>query len=159
PLLIGMPSRNEHRPAMTANRSTRREFLASAASAAAVSCLVTAPALAQARPRVVVIGGGFSGASAARAIKKADPPIVVTLVEANRTFTACPFSNLVIGGLRNLSQQQFGYDNVAADGIEIALTPATRVEPQTRNVTLANGATLSYDRLVVAPGIDLDWNG
>jgi sulfide dehydrogenase [flavocytochrome c] flavoprotein chain len=144
---------------MTAYRSTRREFLASAASAAAVSGLVTAPALAQARPRVVVIGGGFSGASAARAIKKADPRIDVTLVEANRTFTACPFSNLVIGGLRNLSQQQFGYDGVAADGIEIALTTGTRVEPQTRNVTLANGSTLSYDRLVVAPGIDLDWNG
>src|SRR5215831_12810245 len=159
PLLLGTPSRNEHRRAMTANRSTRREFLASAASAAAVSCLVTAPALAQARPRVVVIGGGFSGASAARAIKKADPRIVVTLVEANRTFTACPFSNLVIGGLRNLGQQQFGYDNVAADGIEIALTPATRVEPQTRNVTLANGATLSYDRLVLSPGIDIRWDG
>ena len=144
---------------MTAYCSTRREFLASAASAAAVSGLVTAPALAQAAPRVVVIGGGFSGASVARALKKADPRIVVTLVEANRTFTACPFSNLVIGGLRNLNQQQFGYDNVAADGIEIAFTTGTRVEPQTRNVALASGSTLSYDRLVVAPGIDLDWNG
>lgn len=144
---------------MTAYRSTRREFLASAASAAAVSGLVTAPALAQAAPRVVVIGGGFSGASVARALKKADPRIVVTLVEANRTFTACPFSNLVIGGLRNLNQQQFGYDSVAADGIEIAFTTGTRVEPQTRNVALASGSTRSYDRLVVAPGIDLDWNG
>ena len=79
--------------------------------------MLGAPAIAQAAPRVVVIGGGFAGASAARAIKKADPRIAVTLVEANPTFTACPFSNLVIGGLRELKQQQFGYGQVAADGI------------------------------------------
>ena len=113
---------------MTGKRSSRREFLASAASAATASALLPAPALAQAAPRVVVIGGGFAGATAARALKQADPRIAVTLVEASRTFTACPFSNLVIGGLRELKQQQFGYDKVAADGIEIAFATATRVD-------------------------------
>ena len=65
----------------------------------------------------------------------------------------------MIGGLRELKQQQFGYDKVAADGIEIAFTTATRVDPQARSVTLESGTTLPYDRLVVAPGIDLNWSG
>ena len=116
---IGTHNRNEHPCVMSVDGPTRREFLASAASAPALCALVAAPALAQAAPRVVVIGGGFAGATAARALKKADPRIAVTLVTGDRTFTACPFSNLVIGGLRNLNQQQFGYDNVAGDGIEL----------------------------------------
>jgi sulfide dehydrogenase [flavocytochrome c] flavoprotein chain len=144
---------------MRANGPTRREFLASAVSATALSPLVATPALAQATPRVVVVGGGFAGATAARALKKADPRIAVTLVTGDRTFTACPFSNLVIGGLRNLNQQQFGYDNVAADGIELTFAAATQVDPQTRSIALGSGSTLTYDRLVVAPGIDLDWGG
>lgn len=138
--------------------ANRREFLA-AASAASALAVLPVPALAQSAPRVVVVGGGMAGASAARALKKADPRIVVTLVEASRTFTACPFSNLVIGGLRDLGAQQFGYDKVAADGIEMAFTSATAVDAQARRVTLASGSTLPYDRLVVAPGIDLDWAG
>ena len=144
---------------MRAIGSTRREFLASAASATALSTLVAAPALAQATPRVVVVGGGFAGATVARALKKADPRIAVTLVTGDRTFTACPFSNLVIGGLRNLKQQQFGYDNVAADGIELTFAAATQVDPQIRSIALGSGSTLTYARLVVAPGIDLDWGG
>ena len=155
---IGTHNRNEPLCAMRANGSTRREFLASA-SVTALSALVAAPALAQATPRVVVVGGGFAGATAARALKKADPRIAVTLVTQDRPFTACPFSNLVIGGLRNLNQQQFGYDNVAADGIELTFATATQVDPQTRSIALGSGSTLSYDRLVVAPGIDLDWDG
>jgi sulfide dehydrogenase [flavocytochrome c] flavoprotein chain len=156
---IGTRNRNEHACVMRADGPTRREFLAFAASAPALCALVAAPALAQATPRVVVVGGGFAGATAARALKKADPRIAVTLVTGDRTFTACPFSNLVIGGLRNLNQQQFGYDNVAADGIELTFASATQVDPQTRSIALGSGSTLTYDRLVVAPGIDLDWGG
>src|SRR5215475_10946392 len=156
---IGTHNRNEQPSAMRANGSTRREFLASGASATALCALVVAPALAQAAPRVVVVGGGFAGATAARALKKADARIAVTLVTGDRTFTACPFSNLVIGGLRNLDQQQFGYDNVGADGIELTFATATQVDAQTRSIVLGSGSTLTYDRLVVAPGIDLDWGG
>jgi sulfide dehydrogenase [flavocytochrome c] flavoprotein chain len=134
----------------------RREFLKLGAAAAAA--LFPAPLRAQ-QPasRVVIVGGGFAGASCARALRHADPRIGVTLVEANATFTACPFSNSVIGGLRELSAQQFTYDRVAADGVVITRGTATGVDAQLRSVTLADGARLSYDRLVLAPGIDVRW--
>src|SRR5207249_1217329 len=77
----------------------------------------------------------------------------------SRTFTACPFSNGVIAGLRELSAQQFGYDKVAADGITVAITTANAVDPQARTVALASGQSLPYDRLVLAPGIDIRWDG
>ncbi len=143
---------------MTTRRLNRREFLASTA-AAATGAVVAAPALAQAVPRVVVVGGGFAGATTARALKQADRRIAVTLVETSRTFTACPFSNLVIAGLRELKSQQFGYDKVAKDGIEVAFATATGVDPQARTVALDTGSRLSYDRLVLAPGIDIRWDG
>jgi NADPH-dependent 2,4-dienoyl-CoA reductase/sulfur reductase-like enzyme len=141
---------------MTLKRTSRRDFLASAAAVTATT-LLPAPALAQGAPRVVVVGGGFAGATAARALKKADPRIAVTLVEASRSFTACPFSNLVIGGLRDLAAQRFGYDRISADGVEVALATATGVNPQARSVALDTGSSLAYDRLVLAPGIDIRW--
>jgi sulfide dehydrogenase [flavocytochrome c] flavoprotein chain len=141
----------------TARRLTRRDVIKSAAAAAA---LLPMPALAQgAAGRVVVIGGGFAGASCARALKALDARINVTLVEASRTFTACPFSNLVIAGLRELTAQQFGYDKVAAAGVTVAFTAASAVDPQAKSVTLADGNRLAYDRLVLAPGIDIRWDG
>jgi sulfide dehydrogenase [flavocytochrome c] flavoprotein chain len=140
-----------------ARRLTRRDVMKSAAAAAA---LLPMPALAQgAAGRVVVIGGGFAGASCARALKALDARINVTLVEASRTFTACPFSNLVIAGLRELTAQQFGYDKVAAAGVTMAFSTASAVDPQAKNVTLADGNRLAYDRLVLAPGIDIRWDG
>jgi sulfide dehydrogenase [flavocytochrome c] flavoprotein chain len=140
-----------------ARRLTRRDVMKSAAAAAA---LLPMPALAQgAAGRVVVIGGGFAGASCARALKALDARLNVTLVEASRTFTACPFSNLVIAGLRELSKQQFGYDKVAASGVIMAFSTASAVDPQAKSVTLADGNRLAYDRLVLAPGIDIRWDG
>ncbi len=136
---------------------TRRDVMKSAAAAAA---LLPMPALAQgAAGRVVVIGGGFAGASCARALKALDARINVTLVEASRTFTACPFSNLVITGMRELGAQQFGYDKVAAAGVTMAFSAASAVDPQAKSVTLADGNRLAYDRLVLAPGIDIRWDG
>ena len=103
----------------------RREFLRTAA-AGATAALLPLPAIAQgAGSRVVVIGGGFAGATCARFIKRIDPRVTVTLVEANSTFTACPFSNGVIAGLRDLKAQQFGYDKVAADQVALQMAPAT----------------------------------
>jgi sulfide dehydrogenase [flavocytochrome c] flavoprotein chain len=139
-------------------KAGRREFLKSAAAAAASAALLSVPAVARgAAPRAVVVGGGFAGASCARALRKADPSIAVTLVEPNATFTACPFSNAVIAGLREMSAQQFTYQRVTADGIAIARTTATAVDPQARSVTLADGTRLPYDRLVLAPGIEIRW--
>jgi NADPH-dependent 2,4-dienoyl-CoA reductase/sulfur reductase-like enzyme len=129
-------------------------------SAAAAAALLPMPALAQgAAGRVVVIGGGFAGASCARALKALDARISVTLVEASRTFTACPFSNLVIAGMRELTAQQFGYDKVAAAGVTMAFSTASAVDPQAKSVSLADGNRLAYDRLVLAPGIDIRWDG
>jgi sulfide dehydrogenase [flavocytochrome c] flavoprotein chain len=138
-------------------KATRRQFLELSAAAAAA---VLGPRLARAQtsgPRVVVVGGGFAGTSCARALRQADPKIAVTLVEPNATFTACPFSNSVIVGMRELSAQQFTYERVAADGITILRTSATAVDAPARSVTLADGAKLAYDRLVLAPGIDIRW--
>ena len=105
--------------------------------------------------RIVVIGGGFAGTACARALRRSDSKLDVTLVEANRTFTACPLSNEVIAGLREIDAQQFGYDRLAADGISVVLQAAVRIDSVARAVTLANDDTLAYDRLVIAPGIDL----
>jgi len=133
---------------------SRRDVLK--AGAAASAALLPMPALAQnAGGRVVVVGGGFAGATCARALKQIDPRLSVTLVEANPTFTACPFSNEVIAGLRDIKEQQFDYRKIAGEQIDVAATAATAVDTQARTVTLASGTSLRYDRLVLAPGIDL----
>ena len=144
---------------MTAHRWSRRDFLKTAVAGASAAVLPL-PAIAQgAGGRVVVVGGGFGGATCARFIRRIDPRIAVTLVEASPIFTACPFSNLVIVGLRDLKAQEFGCDKLAADQVTVQMSPATAIDTQGRNVTLGNGASLPYDRLVLSPGIDIRWDG
>jgi sulfide dehydrogenase [flavocytochrome c] flavoprotein chain len=138
----------------------RRNFLMRAASAG-VAAVLPLPALAQsAGAQVVVVGGGFAGATCARTLKRLDPRLAVTIVEANptRVFTACPFSNEVVVGLRELGAQQFRYDKLASDGIAVNFSGAKSVDPQTRTVTLGDTTRLAYDRLVLAPGIDFRWD-
>ena len=143
---------------MTGGGSTRRDFLRRAALAACTP-LSLRPALAQgAAGRVVVIGGGFAGATCAGALKRLAPRVAVTLVEQNASFTAGPLSNEVIAGLRDLRDQEFTYDKLAGRGVELARLTATGVDPQARAVTLTDGTRLAYDRLVVAPGIDIRWD-
>lgn len=133
----------------------RRAVLRGLGALGAMAALGAPAVLAQAPPRVVVVGGGFAGATCARAVKRADPSVAVTLVERSPRYTACPLSNSVIAGLRDLHAQGFGYDGVAMDGVELVRAMAVAVDPQARRVRLEEGATLAYDRLVVAPGIDL----
>ncbi|HEY7518275.1 MAG TPA: NAD(P)/FAD-dependent oxidoreductase [Methylomirabilota bacterium] len=136
----------------------RRSFLRVALAATASAAFRPVRAAAQnAAPRVVVVGGGFAGASCARALRQANPKLAVTLVEASAIFTACPFSNAVIAGLRELTAQQFTYGRVAAGGIAVLHATATAVDPPGRTVTLDDGTRLPYDRLVLAPGIDIRW--
>jgi sulfide dehydrogenase [flavocytochrome c] flavoprotein chain len=113
------------------------------------------PSRAQAAARIVVIGGGFGGAACARALRRIDAKFQVTLVEPNKIFTACPFSNEVIAGLRDIEAQQFSYEKIIADGVSVIAQAAVKIDPQARTVGLADGTTLAYDRLVLAPGIDL----
>ena len=141
-------------------RLRRRDLLLRAAGAGAAAALPL-PALAQGvGARVVVVGGGFAGATCARTLKRLDPRLAVTLVESNpnRIYTACPFSNEVIAGLRELSAQQFGYEKLTGDGVALKFSEATSVDPQARTVTLGDAAKLAYDRLVLAPGIDFRWD-
>jgi sulfide dehydrogenase [flavocytochrome c] flavoprotein chain len=134
---------------------SRREFTAGVGAGIA-SAMLPRPMLAQgAAPKIVVVGGGFAGLTAARVAKRYDKGLDVTLVEATPTYTACPFSNDVIAGLRDIKEQQFGYGKVAGDGITLAQTNATGIDATARTVTLANGTTLNYDRLIIAPGIEL----
>ncbi len=107
---------------------------------------------------VVVIGGGFAGATCARVLRRLDSSLAVTLVEPSRTYTACPLSNLVIAGWRDLSGQQFRYDTLAAEDIKVVPTAAIDVDPVARQITLQEGNNLSYDRLIMAPGVDLRWD-
>jgi sulfide dehydrogenase [flavocytochrome c] flavoprotein chain len=81
----------------------------------------------------------------------------VTLLEPNRTFVACPFSNEVIAGLRQIEAQQFSYDRVAAVGVNIIAQAATRIDSHARRVTLSDGSMVAYDKLVLSPGIDLNF--
>jgi NADPH-dependent 2,4-dienoyl-CoA reductase/sulfur reductase-like enzyme len=138
----------------------RRDLLMQAASAG-VAAVLPLPAVAQgADARVVVVGGGFAGATCARTLKRLDPRLAVTLIEAEptRVFTACPFSNEVVVGLRELGAQQFRYDKLGSDGIALNFSEAKSVDAQTRTITLADTTKLTYDRLVLAPGIDFRWD-
>jgi sulfide dehydrogenase [flavocytochrome c] flavoprotein chain len=143
----------------------RRKFLTSTMAAAA-SAAIASPAVraqnsgAGATARIVVMGGGFGGAACARALRKADARLDVTLVEQNATYTASPMSNAVIAGLRDLTEQRFGYDALARDGIHVVIASAVAVDPGARRVTVRNSSTqlaIDYDRLVLAPGIDFRW--
>jgi NADPH-dependent 2,4-dienoyl-CoA reductase/sulfur reductase-like enzyme len=140
---------------MNALRQMTRRNAVRGIAATAASLTFAGPLLAQSAARVVVVGGGFGGASCARALRRTDPKLQVTLIEPNRTFTACPFSNEVIAGLRELETQQFTYDRIIAEGVTVIAQAAVRIDPQTRVVGLTDGQSLAYDRLVLSPGIDL----
>ena len=133
--------------------ATRRHFLKLTAAAGLAPAVVSA----QGKARIVVIGGGFGGATAARTLKALQPALDVTLVEPNPVYTSCPFSNAVLANLREIDRQQFGYDGIKAAGVTVAQTSATAVDSEAKSVTLADGNRLSYDRLVMTPGIDFNW--
>ena len=132
----------------------RRVFIGAAGAAAAS---LQAPAvLGAGKPRVVVIGGGAGGATAARYIAKdSKGAIDVTLVEPSRTYYTCFFSNLYIGGFQELSDIGHSYGTLAANyGINVVHDWAVGVDRDTKLVSLAGGAKLPYDKLVLSPGID-----
>lgn len=138
---------------------TRRQFTTLVGAGAAG---LAAPAYlrAQGKPRVVVIGGGAGGATAAKYIARdSNGAIDVTLVEDSDSFTTCFFSNLYLGGLRDFQSITHSYDQlVSAYGITKVTGRASAVDRAARTVTMADGATLAYDRLILSPGIDMIWD-
>ena len=126
---------------------------------ALIGTVLAAPFIARAQPapRVVVVGGGFGGATAARFLRRADARIEVVLVEPNSTFVACPFSNEVIAGERDIAAQLFGYRGVAMSGVRVVQSTVTAIHPDRRSVVFGDNL-LPYDRLILSPGIDIAWN-
>ena len=110
-------------------------------------------------PKVVVIGGGYGGATAAKYIRMwSDYGISVTLVEPNPTFISCPISNLVLGGVKTMADITTPYDNLGKrHGVKMVRDMVTSIDPEKRLVRLAGGAELPYDRLVLSPGVDFMW--
>lgn len=140
----------------------RRKALGTLAALAGLAGCAGATHLPTRRARgqtVVVVGGGFGGATCARTLKRLNPDMRVVLLEPNKNYTACPLSNLVIGTDRPLGAQQFRYQALTAEGVEVIALAATDVDAVKQTVTLSDGRTLSYDRIVLAPGIDLHYAG
>ena len=139
----------------------RRQFI-QAGSAASVLGLATGCAStgAGAGGHVVVVGGGYGGATAAKYIRMwSEGRINVTLVEPNEAFISCPISNLVLGGSKQMADITTPYDNLAKrHGVKIVKDRATAIDADKRQVRLASGTTLSYDRLVLSPGVDFMWD-
>ena len=141
--------------------SNRRRVVIAMAQlgAAAGAWMVGAPALGQKSVgRVVVVGGGFGGATAARYLKLRNPAIDVTLIEPATIFYTCPFSNMYLGGLRSFEQLAQNYDALRAMGIHVVHDFAADVNPPSKSVKLQSGKTIAYDKLVLSPGIDFRWN-
>lgn len=120
---------------------------------------IAAPALVQAQTqaRLLVIGGGFGGASAANFARRTYPWLNVTLVEPQTRFITCPYGNLVLAGLRQIGDITHSYDGLRARGVTVLHDWATGIDPATRQVRLRGGTTLGYDRLILSPGIALRW--
>ena len=133
----------------------RREFLkwasASAGMAALSGCATTGSGSAG---RVVVIGGGIGGGTAAKYVKMWSPDIDVTVVERETAFISCPISNLVLAGNATMAQITTGYSGLANRGINVVRDNAVAIDPAAKTVRLAGGNTLHYDRLIVSPGVD-----
>ena len=134
----------------------RRRLLGAGAalSGLALAGCDTVPAAGPSIGRVVVVGGGFGGATAARYLKMWGGNVDVTLVERNLNFVSCPISNLVIGGHRQIADITRGYDGLKAVGVKVVQGDVVAIDAAARKVRLAGGGELSYDRLVVSPGID-----
>jgi NADPH-dependent 2,4-dienoyl-CoA reductase/sulfur reductase-like enzyme len=136
---------------------SRREFLKQlSAGTAAVGLGSAALPARAAAPRVVVIGGGYGGATAARYIRMWSPDIAVTMVERNPQFISCPLSNRVLAGVIGLGDLTRGYGNLAnKSGVQVVQDEAVEIDPAGRRVKLAGGSVLQYDRLILSPGVDL----
>jgi len=108
--------------------------------------------------RVIVVGGGFGGSTCAKYLKRLDPDLDVTLIEPASRFITCPFSNAVLSGFRDIKDISHGFDMQAKRGVKVIQAMVKEIDAAGKKVNLDNGKTLSYDRLVLSPGIDFKWD-
>lgn len=138
----------------------RREFMRAVGAVAAVGMAGLPIAAKAATGRVVVIGGGFGGATAAKYLRLWSTDVDVTLVERDAQFVSCPLSNRILAGTTTLADLTRGYGDLASKyGVKVLRDEATAIDPAKQTVTLASGKSLPYDRLIVSPGVDLDYSG
>lgn len=142
------------------NRLSRRNFLALLGGTAATGLLgfpVASPGAYKAR--VIVVGGGYGGATAAKYLRLADPRIEVILIEKDQKFISCALSNEVLAGERTLASLSFGYEPLAAFyGVSVVHDEVTRIDAIRRVAVTASGQEYGFDRLIVAPGINFKWS-
>lgn len=142
---------------MRDNARIRRQFLKLGAAGALVSSLSACATMGdrKALGKVVVVGAGYGGATAAKYLRMwSGGSIDVTLVDASRQFISCPLSNLVLGGSRTLADLTVGYDGLRKHGINVVVDTVTAIDADKKQVRLASGSMLPYDRLVVSPGVE-----
>jgi sulfide dehydrogenase [flavocytochrome c] flavoprotein subunit len=136
---------------------TRRGFVQVAGAATAVG-LAGVPFIAMgAGKKVVVVGGGTGGATAAKYLKRADPSIDVTVIEANKDYYTCYMSNEVLSGDRTMDSIKFGYSGLAGHGINVVHDRVTEVDGAKKVVKTKSGKSYPFDRCIVAPGVDFKW--
>ncbi len=138
---------------------SRREFLQWASAATGTAAMSGCATGGASAGRVVVIGAGYGGATAAKYIKLWAPDIDVTVVERGSEFISCPLSNLVLGGNTEIRELTYSYDGLKRRGITVVRDEATAIDAEKREVRLAGGNTLSYDRLIVSPGVEFLYGG
>ena len=144
---------------------TRREFLKwmSASAGAATLSACESPGTmgggsGRAAARVVVVGGGYGGATAAKYVKMWAPDIEVTLIERDAHFISCPISNLVLGGNTSMQEITMGYETLRSRGVRVVRDEVIAIDPQRRAVRLSGGTSLDYDRLIMSPGVDYQYD-
>jgi NADPH-dependent 2,4-dienoyl-CoA reductase/sulfur reductase-like enzyme len=137
----------------------RRQFATLFAGTAATGLLYAPNIASAAKPKVVVVGGGAGGATAARYLARdSKGAIDVTLIEATKRYYTCFFSNLYLGGYRDYESIGHGYDGLAFNhGVNVIHDWASSVDGAVKKVMLASGASVSYDKLVLSPGIDMKY--
>ncbi len=140
---------------------SRREFLRKTGGIALLSAWglpLGATTSTKTKGRVIVIGGGYGGAITAKYIRLADPGIQVTLIERDKHFISCPLSNEILSGEPDIESLTFGYDGLRQHGVQVIHAEARTIDPVKKTVITADQKILPYDKLVVSPGVDFQWD-
>lgn len=136
---------------------TRRGLVTSAGALTALGMIGTPYLAFGASKKVVVIGGGTGGATAAKYVRMADPTIEVTLIEANKDHYTCYLSNEVLSGDRTINSIKFGYAGLSKRGVNVVQDTVTGIDAVAKTVTTTGGKAFNYDRCIVSPGVDFKW--